>query len=343
MIRVWTPPEPWALRRQRVRKLANMVGDGTGHSDGFFVGHDVFRDRLVRAQHFKCCWCDQRPTRRATVEHFRPKKEAIGHGQPASKAGYTWLAWTPENLLYACGECNRRKGTHFPLRPGSARLGFGERPPGQEHPLFVDPRHDDPADHICFFPDGAGKWRPTPRHGDERGQETLSKLGLDDDIGFFSNIDQHVDEVVMPVVGKLQGAAAADLPRLWDEEVGALLAPERELALLSHDVLAYHFEAAIEAGDVVLPRPWNAAPAAFDLSDEDHALRSLLERLGELPDDVVDAMATCHEKSSADDKQALLARLAPHITLTGAELALLLGGSATNWEKHLAAAGRATT
>lgn len=343
MIRVWLPPEPWALRQQRVRKLAKMVGDGTGHGDGFFVGHGVFRERLMRAQHFKCCWCDQRPTRRATVEHFRPKKRATGDGQPASEAGYTWLAWTAENLLYACTECNTPKDTQFPLQPGSTRLAFGEQPPGREVPLFVDPRRDDPAEHICFFPDGAGKWRPTPRDGSEKGEETLRALGLDDDIGFFTNIDRHVDEVVTPVVKTLQAADPDDFSRIWAEEVGALLAPERELALLSYDVLAHTFAEAIAAGDVELSRPWNTEPGTFDLKDEPEALRTLLERLAALPDDLVDAVATCHDKSKVDDKQALLARLAPSVALTGAELALLLGGSATSWAQHLAAAGQATT
>lgn len=345
MIRVWTPPEPWALRQQRVRKLAAMEGDGTGHSDGFFVGHEAFRARLERAQHFKCCWCDLRPTRSATVEHFRPKKKATGDGQPQSQAGYTWLAWTPQNLLYACGECNRPKGTQFPLQPGSTRLAFGERPPGGERPVLIDPQRDDPAEHICFFPDGEGKWRPTARDGSERGGETLKALGLDDDAGFFTNLDTHVDEVVMPAVERLRAADAASFPERWRDEVATLLAPERELALLSHDVLAAEFKDQIEAGVVQLDRPWNTAPVSFDVSDEPEALRAVLARVAGLPEDVVDQMARCHDKSRVADKRAVLARMSSHVSLAGEELARLFGGTAASWAGHLAslAAGRASS
>jgi len=56
---------------------------------------------LKKAHNNKCCYCE---TKLATdVEHFRPKSI------------YNWLIDDCENLLWACGACNSKKGNKLPV------------------------------------------------------------------------------------------------------------------------------------------------------------------------------------------------------------------------------------
>lgn len=351
MIRIWLPPEPWALRGERVRGLARLRARserGERIADHHLTGHDKFRARLQRAQHLKCAWCDQRPTRNATVDHFRPKLEATGAGQPGRRTpdgpptGYWWLTWTPANLVYGCDGCNRAKGTDFPLANGSRRLAPEEQPPGHEVALLIDPSRDDPARHLAFFLDADGKWKPIPRDGDPRGAATLDALKLENDTGYLDQLRRHVERLT-PVIERLSTLLHTDettFAAAWDAEVAPLLAPEAELALLAHDVLAHHFAAPIGAGLVTLERPWNQPPTPIAWDDEDPSLAATLAALtGRVPDAVLDRLAALHLGSPAPEKRAVLADLCAHHPLTTGELAALLTLDATTAADHAAAAG----
>ncbi|ODS41351.1 MAG: TIGR02646 family protein [Candidatus Altiarchaeales archaeon WOR_SM1_79] len=104
--------------------------------------HDV-KNQLKRISYGKCCYCDSyiEDVEYGDVEHFRPKSK------------YWWLAYTWENLLYACEICNRvYKKASFPIKgreassPGSDLDG--------EDPLFINPIDEDPELYIDYDADG---------------------------------------------------------------------------------------------------------------------------------------------------------------------------------------------
>jgi uncharacterized protein (TIGR02646 family) len=96
---------------------------------------------LWRMQHRKCCYCESPiPTSFNDVEHYRPKARVTQRKGGNPEPGYWWLAWTWENLLYACPGCNRSaKNDQFPLGPAGKRLSPKQPPSGQEDPLLIDP------------------------------------------------------------------------------------------------------------------------------------------------------------------------------------------------------------
>ncbi len=82
--------------------------------NGAYIDEDVYNSRykfddvknkLSLIYHNKCAFCEQR-IEQYHVEHYRPKK---GEG------AYYWLAFSWDNLLLACPNCNTNKGTNFDI------------------------------------------------------------------------------------------------------------------------------------------------------------------------------------------------------------------------------------
>lgn len=145
MIHLVRGPEPDALRDKRRGKMTEArarcaVGE-TINFTGY--GDDGVKDQIFKAQHGKCAYCEKREEQPKwrDAEHYRPKSL------------YWWLAWTWENLLFACIECNREyKKDQFPLVDETTRLTPEAAPPGDESPLLIDPYapEDDPRVDIVF-------------------------------------------------------------------------------------------------------------------------------------------------------------------------------------------------
>ncbi len=111
----------------------------------------------------KCAYCEgSLDDEDMHTEHFRPKGEVHKDDDPTQR-GYWWLGASWENLLPACGHCNRSPGTdhptgltytsgkgyRFPLLPGSPRAIS----PGEEHleyPVLVNPAEEEPSDYFTF-------------------------------------------------------------------------------------------------------------------------------------------------------------------------------------------------
>ena len=143
MIGIARSPEPLALAGVRAEKLAAARAASAAGTKIDFSGYEVAKEALAAMQQLKCCYCEKREeqAKYRDVEHYRPK------------AHYWWLAWTWENLLFACIDCNReRKRESFPLSPGDVRLVAEQAPPGTEHPLVLDPSDasKDPTREIEF-------------------------------------------------------------------------------------------------------------------------------------------------------------------------------------------------
>jgi uncharacterized protein (TIGR02646 family) len=251
MIRITRGKEPRRLAtiRQRELKRIRALLRRAPRAD-IQVG-DTYRVAargLWRSQKMKCCYCEFiEQLDQNDVEHFRPKSRAErGSGFP-DKPGYYWLAWTWENLLFACGPCNRQhKRTRFPLAPGSKPLKPWRQPPGREQPLLIDPSAEDPLQHLRFEPymeRGRQYWRPNPRHGSRRGLETIQVLRLDRQ-GLIDLYRKHVDEEVRPKVDALhrlmrRTSERKRVQQAWRELSRELLARGRPFTALSYDALDY--------------------------------------------------------------------------------------------------------
>lgn len=72
---------------------------------------DDIRDALIAIYKHKCAYCEQK-MERYNIEHYRPKKI------------YYWLAFSWDNLIMACPDCNGFKGVHFDLGVGKTRVIF---------------------------------------------------------------------------------------------------------------------------------------------------------------------------------------------------------------------------
>jgi hypothetical protein len=125
MIAITRPAEPAGLalvRQERRAAAREAVARGL---EVDFTGYEGVKGELFAMQRRKCCYCEklEEQAKYRDVEHYRPK------------ALYWWLAWTWENLLFACMDCNREhRRDRFPLSAGDARLLAEQAPPGFERP-----------------------------------------------------------------------------------------------------------------------------------------------------------------------------------------------------------------
>ncbi len=228
------PPRLAAARTKRLKKLPQDGAYPGKRTEADQRAYDAVKHVLQERQHFKCCYCEQiQIPIHNDVEHYRPWSR------------YWWLAWSWDNLMFACRACNQRGGKldAFPLGPGSTPLSFGEQPPGGEHPELVDPCADDPREHIRFVRDPNGRWGPIGVTW--RGAITLRTLGLHRD-EFRVLFNRHVTDVVAPVVRDVREALVtrerAAFEPFWYRKCDELLYPTRPFRALSEDVLRDEFE-----------------------------------------------------------------------------------------------------
>ena len=162
---------------------AAFDADPQDYRDGhkkFSFKHAIYgapriKNALKSAQNNKCCFCEAQFDANyiGDVEHYRPKG-AIGSGKTKIMPGYYWLAYTWDNLYYACADCNQyRKRSSFPLVDDTKRARDHHGAISNEDPLILDPGGPrDPKDHIRFKGD-VPTWTSTA------GRETIRYLGLD--------------------------------------------------------------------------------------------------------------------------------------------------------------------
>jgi uncharacterized protein (TIGR02646 family) len=142
-----------------------------------YYGHDNIKTPLIKAQHGKCAFCEQNVLSIAygDIEHFRPKG---GYRQNVKDslhyAGYYWLAYTWDNLMFACAICNQRgKANLFPLRNPELRATNHHDSIKREKPFFVNPAKENPSFLIGFKgPTAYGKDK------NHRGKKTIESIGL---------------------------------------------------------------------------------------------------------------------------------------------------------------------
>lgn len=103
---------------------------------------------LEKIYYFKCAYCEKDiRDEDKHIEHYRPKKR------------YYWLAYSWDNLLLSCGQCNRPKGDRFLTQQCSLLYGdeafenihsLGITYDETEKPMIINPEKDDISDEILF-------------------------------------------------------------------------------------------------------------------------------------------------------------------------------------------------
>ncbi len=240
--------EPNALRKAREKHLpeARKVAAKRRLKSKDFKGYKVAHDSLWKSQRNKCCYCELREqSKRNDVEHFRPKTRANRTPAVADDHGYWWLAWTWENLLFSCRNCNQApaKVDKFPLAVGSEVLEAEEKPPGLEEPLLIDPATESGIDHIQFVFKKHGprkRWVPIPRKGSERGKWTIEVCKLDRP-DLLDLYESHVDNFIKKEIDKINQAIAADdaaqVKIAWKMAIGIYTNPWQAFVGLAYDAL----------------------------------------------------------------------------------------------------------
>lgn len=213
------PSELASIRTSKLAKLRALAATGRLTSNDI-SGYELAGEPLWRAQHYKCCYCEQKLSKAYhDVEHFRPKARSDRSPGCHEIHGYWWLAYTWQNLLFACSTCNRSaKKDQFPLAEGCVSLKPEEIPPEKERPLLLDPSGSiNPVEHIQFRPhplhggQGTIQWRAISRNGSELGDWTIRVC----DLNVSEKLDlrtDHVNTTVQPQVKALNQALDARDP-----------------------------------------------------------------------------------------------------------------------------------
>lgn len=235
MIRIARAGEPAVLQGLRAQKLGEARQARLRQEPIDFDGYELVKGELSAMQHRTCCYCEKREeqAKYRDVEHYRPKSL------------YWWLAWTWENLLFACIDCNReQKRNQFPLDPASVPLVAEEDPPGAERPLVIDPSDPsiEPTMEIRFMREQIhGRERWVPRGLSPRGRETINVCGLDRP----NLLDLYVDHVRHRVRPKLEAFFVAEREgavrtafESWERACRGLLACGQPFRALSYDALS---------------------------------------------------------------------------------------------------------
>lgn len=181
MIRVFrpvgVPTDLVAAQSKWLPVVKAKKGRGEALEASDFKDYGVAKPALAALLDDKCWYCEKKvEVKNEPVDHWRPKTKAQ-RGQAHPTHGYWWLAWTWENLIFTCIDCNNAKGIHFPLAPASIALQMEEMPPGKEQPLLLNPTVDDPLDHIEFRREKDDRWKPFGKT--EMGWKTIRVLQLD--------------------------------------------------------------------------------------------------------------------------------------------------------------------
>jgi len=263
MIRVHRGPEPAELVKVRITQLKALRDivrrEKRDPLSDEIDGYRIVAKTLWKAQLHKCCYCEKLIEHvRNDVEHYRPKAQANRGEHHLADHGYWWLAFTWENLLFSCENCNqgKAKGIKFPLSEGGAPLVAEQQPSRGERPLLLDPAVECGVEHIQFQIDPlTKKWKPFARKGSAKGYATIRTCLLDRD-DLLDLYTKHVNGEVRPEVDQVEAALAQKDVVKIDSAVRRanqkLLRPSKPFVGLSYDALQ-HF---VQSSDMLF---WGCA------------------------------------------------------------------------------------
>ncbi|MCB9739476.1 MAG: hypothetical protein H6747_09430 [Deltaproteobacteria bacterium] len=254
MIRVARGDEPAALAAIRQQEIQRVGGALAGDPHAIhavepvpltakLVGkaYQAVAGDLWRAQFRKCCHCEMRvPLRYNDVEHFRPKASVRQRSGGRADPGYWWLAWTWENLLFACASCNRSsKNDQFPLVDPTKRLRAQAQPPGHENPLLLDPAEPtaNPEAHLHF--DVVGEARGHVSGNTPNGACSVEVYGLHrDELVEVRALELDFIDSELEAVSRLLRTGRIDSAQKRWTELLESIKPQRSFAALRRAALA---------------------------------------------------------------------------------------------------------
>lgn len=321
MIRVSRGTETERLRRERRHRLSRAILTWQENEAVDFEGYGVARAQLADRLNHKCIYCEcWLRVEGNPVEHFRPKAHVQNKGEPRDEERYWWLAWSWENLLFACGRCNSSyKRNQFPLQPGTPPLPPLSFDLDSESPLLVDPAREDPRAHIRFkWSDTRKRWLPVAKS--LKGQQTIEALGLDDD-------DKPTDHLARPLIkdalDDIESAVRRKRKRgvqaAWNKALKSLFAPKEPFHAVTWDAMDARFpESERRKYGVALPVLGDHTPVPpslpFDPADDPPALAAL-------PDALKVHVRANPPHASKEEKMAALRALLAHKPFDDEELA----------------------
>lgn len=205
MIKIDSSSEPDFLSSDRVINALGRIRDRESHTiekaEELWQDDNV-TDVLYDSHHGKCCYCERKLDRKRfmDVEHYRPKgkvEDVDGH------AGYWWLAYKWDNLLWSCKTCNQKyKGIIFTLLPGTPRANHEDSDLNLEGPCLINPKLENPSHFLSFHVDRYGNRffiMAVSRAGIEnemeiRASETIRIVGLNRKIYGYDLIQERGDD-----------------------------------------------------------------------------------------------------------------------------------------------------
>lgn len=149
-------------------------------------GGAEYRRKLLECQGPKCCYCEK-PLHNGAIEHFRPKGAwQQVRGTAFTQPGYYWLAYSWDNMLISCTECNQsgQKGNYFPV---NGVRGAAPSDCSAEDCTIINPAKIDPTIHITF-----NLSVPTGTVVGGRGDENISIFKLKDRADLKSSREDHL-------------------------------------------------------------------------------------------------------------------------------------------------------
>ncbi|HEY7345756.1 MAG TPA: hypothetical protein VH620_09355, partial [Gaiella sp.] len=152
---------------------AKERGQETFSFDDAVLADPGVRSALVSTCAGKCAYCETPLAEEAMLaDRFRPASGALALDGTLSPDHYWWLAYTWDNLYPSCAECRSFKGARFPVRMERAAPGTTGEALRDERPLLLEPRRDDPEQHLVYAEDGS------VASTTEEGRATIEILGL---------------------------------------------------------------------------------------------------------------------------------------------------------------------
>jgi uncharacterized protein (TIGR02646 family) len=178
-MRLLRPAEPEEFARARSDHLTSpdTAGERAGDYGPLVKGarEDGLRspgvvEALLEMTGDRCAYCETPiDSHTAVVTHHRPPGNAVGEDGSVSPDHYRWLEYTWANMLPACADCVRSKGSRFPVRGARSDA---PQPWTSEDALLLDPGREDLAAHLLYQLDG------TVAGTTERGRVTIEVLAL---------------------------------------------------------------------------------------------------------------------------------------------------------------------
>lgn len=151
-------PNSTLTTHERRMEIINRKDFFTDNYNSSYKADDI-KDKLNEIYHSKCAYCEQK-VEQIHVEHYRPKRK-----KGTDSYAYYWLAFSWDNLLFACPNCNSNKGNKFKIE--GSRVEFVNNKTNikninnhsskydmLERPFMINPEVTDPLGYIEFSRSG---------------------------------------------------------------------------------------------------------------------------------------------------------------------------------------------